>query len=145
MQFCSISSCICAGGVRIYSLYILEGPNYNIPLEDSHPVLQSTQAEVVPDVIRLVGLHLVVAVGQGLDFGASETRIALQVERGLPVGRVVLRLDECGVTSLSVDDLAAKVEALELDIAQNTGVLATGVVDDELGRCQESSRKHEDH
>lgn len=115
-----------------------------IPLEDDQTLVHATQPEVVTNIIGLVDLWLVAAVGHSLDLGAPEMRITLEMQRGNPVGGVGLGLDEDGVSGLSVGDMAAKLLAFELDISQNAGILTTGVVDDELRRNQEGSRHGED-
>lgn len=118
--------------------------NIYIPLEDDQTLVHGAQSEVVANIIGLVDLRLVAAVGHSLDLGASEMGVTLEMQRGGTVGGVGLRLDEDGVSGLSVGDVAAKLLAFELDISQNTGSLTTGVVDDEPRRNQEGRRHGED-
>lgn len=124
--------------------HIFGGLNIYIPLEDNQTLVHGAQPEVVANIIGLVDLWLVAAVGHSLDLGAPEMGVTLEMQRGSPVGGVGFRLDKDGVSGLSVGDMAAKLLAFELDISQNASSLTTGVVDDELRRNQEGSRHDED-
>lgn len=106
--------------------------------------MRCAETEVVANVVGLVRLRLVVALGHSLDFGTAEVGVTLQVQCGSSVGGVGLRLDEGGVAGLSVDDLAAQILAFEFGVSENTDVLAAGVVDDEFGGCKEGGGEEED-